>query len=333
MTNGFRDKTALVTGAQGFIGCWLAERLLDEGARVVTPIRDFEPHTRFRLDGVDRRCEVIAADVLDYEALLGALTEHGISAVFHLAAQPIVGFANRSPHSTWESNIRGTYTLIEACRAAKETGAPVESIVIASSDHAYGSHQELPYREDYPFEALYPYDVSKACADLIARCNAATYGMPIAVSRMANTYGGGDLNWSRIVPDTARALVEGARPVIRSDGTPERDYMYVEDAIDAYLTIARSLDDPTLRGCAWNVGLGQGVSALQLVETMIRVSGRDVEPEIRGTSSPGGEIDRQYVDPTAIREELGWAPSFDIERGLEATYRWYESYLGKEGAG
>jgi CDP-glucose 4,6-dehydratase len=330
MTHGFRDTTALVTGAQGFIGCWLAERLLAEGARVVTPIRDVEPKTRFRFDGIYRRCEVIHADVVDYEALVSALTGHEVTAVFHLAAQPLVGFANRSPHSTWESNIRGTYTMLEACRAAANAGSSVERIVVASSDHAYGSHDELPYREDYSFEAIYPYDVSKACADLIARCYADSYELPIAVSRMANTYGGGDLNWSRIVPDTARALVEGARPVIRSDGTPERDYLYVEDAVDAYLAIARSLDDPALRGRAWNVGLGQGVSALELVQTMIRVSGREIEPEIRGAAPPGGEIDCQYVDPTAIREVLGWTPRFDVERGLEATYRWYEGYLGKE---
>jgi CDP-glucose 4,6-dehydratase len=328
----FNRTTALVTGAQGFVGSWLAERLLDEGARVVAPIRDLDPRTRFHADGIDRRCELVHADVTHYETLLRTFTEHRVATVFHLAAQPIVGLAHRSPHSTWESNIRGTYTLLEACRAASESGSTVERIVVASSDHAYGSHEELPYREDHSLEALYPYDASKACADLIARSHARSYEMPIAVSRMANTYGGGDLNWSRIVPDTARALVQGARPVIRSDGSPERDYLYVADAVDAYLTIARSLDDPALRGRAWNCGLGEGVSALEVVETMIRVSGRDVSPDVRGTGAPGAEIDRQYVDPSAIRDELGWAPSWDMERGLDATYRWYEAYLTGEAA-
>jgi CDP-glucose 4,6-dehydratase len=328
----FNRSTTLVTGAQGFVGCWLAERLLDEGARVVAPIRDLDPRTRFRADGIDRRCELLPADVTDYETLLRALTEHRVTAVFHLAAQPIVGFANRNPHSTWESNVRGTYTVLEACRAARRSGAAVERIVVASSDHAYGSRERLPYREDDPLEALYPYDVSKACADLIARSYAHSHELPIAVTRMANTYGGGDLNWSRIVPDTARALARGERPVIRSDGTPERDYVYVADAVDAYLAIARSLDDPALRGRAWNCGLGEGVSVLELVETMIRVSGREVEPEVRGTGTPGAEIDRQCVDPSAMRDELGWAPSWDMERGLGAAYRWYEAHLAGEAA-
>jgi len=290
---------------------------------VVVPVRDVDPRARFFAEGIDRRCELVAADVTDYDALRDAIAEHGVDAVFHLAAQPIVGIANRAPHSTWESNIRGTYVVLEACRAA----GGVERVVVASSDHAYGDHDEMPYREDYSFDAIYPYDVSKACADLIARCYAASYGMPVAVSRMANTYGGGDLNWSRIVPDTMRALVASERPVIRSDGSPERDYLYVADAIDAYLAIARSLDDPAFHGRAWNVGLGKGISALELVRTMISVCGKDLEPEVRGTGSPGGEIDIQYVDPTAIRDELGWAPAYDVARGLEEAYRWYEAHL------
>jgi CDP-glucose 4,6-dehydratase len=331
MTNGLEDTTALVTGAQGFIGCWLAERLLDDGARVVAPVRDLEPRTRFRSEGIERRCEVVRADVIDREALARAITEHEVSAVFHLAAQPIVGFANRSPHSTWESNIRGTYALLEACRSATAAGAPVERIVVASSDHAYGSQPDLPYPEDRSFDALFPYDVSKACADLIARSYADTYGMPVAVSRMVNTYGGGDLNWSRIVPDTARALIANRRPVIRSDGTPEREYLYVEDAVDAYLTIARSVDDPALRGRAWNVGPGQPVSVLELVRALIGISGTDLDPDVRGPTVPPAEIDRLYPDSTAVRDELGWAPRWDLERGLAAAYRWYEGYLA-EGA-
>jgi CDP-glucose 4,6-dehydratase len=327
MTTGLDNTTALVTGAQGFIGCWLAERLLEEGAQVVVPARSVEPRSRFRIEGIEERCDVVRADVLDHEALVRTLADHRVELVFHLAAQPIVGVANRSPHSTWETNIRGTYMLLDACRVAAESGSPMPRIVVASSDHAYGDHQQLPYREDFPFRALFPYDVSKACADMLARSYATVYEMPVAVTRMANTFGGGDLNWSRIVPDSARALVAGRRPVIRSDGTPERDYLYVEDAVDAYLAVASSLEDPNHRGRAWNVGLGTPVSVLELVRTLIAVSGRNVEPDVRGPAVPPGEIDRLYPDSTAIREQLGWFPRWDLESGLEASYGWYERYL------
>jgi CDP-glucose 4,6-dehydratase len=327
MTTGLDNTTALVTGAQGFIGCWLAERLLEEGAQVVVPARSVEPRSRFRIEGIEERCDVVRADVLDHEALVRTVADHRVELVFHLAAQPIVGVANRSPHSTWETNIRGTYMLLDACRVAAESGSPMPRIVVASSDHAYGDHQQLPYREDFPFRALFPYDVSKACADMLGRSYASVYEMPVAVTRMANTFGGGDLNWSRIVPDTARALVAGRRPVIRSDGTPERDYLYVEDAVDAYLAVASSLEDPNHRGLAWNVGLGTPVSVLELVRTLIAVSGRNVEPDVRGPAVPPGEIDRLYPDSTAIREQLGWFPRWDLESGLEASYGWYERYL------
>jgi CDP-glucose 4,6-dehydratase len=327
MTTRLENTTALVTGAQGFIGCWLAERLLEEGAQVVVPARSVEPRSRFRIEGIEERCDVVRADVLDHEALVRTLADHRVELVFHLAAQPIVGVANRSPHSTWEANIRGTYMLLDACRVAAESGLPMPRIVVASSDHAYGDHQQLPYREDFAFRALFPYDVSKACADMLARSYATVYEMTVAVTRMANTFGGGDLNWSRLVPDSARALVAGRRPVIRSDGTPERDYLYVEDAVDAYLAVASSLEDPTHRGRAWNVGLGTPVTVLELVRTLIAVSGRNVEPDVRGPAVPPGEIDRLYPNSTAIREQLGWFPRWDLESGLEASYGWYERYL------
>ncbi|MDP9135456.1 MAG: SDR family NAD(P)-dependent oxidoreductase, partial [Actinomycetota bacterium] len=271
--------TVLVTGAQGFIGSWLAERLLDEGARVVVPRRDVEPDARFRSEGIEARCVVVAADIQDYDAMLRVLNEHDVDSVFHLAAQTIVGTANRSPLSTFEANIRGTYVLLEACRAVGAVGDPVARMVVASSDKAYGSHDALPYREDFALQPTFPYDVSKACTDMIARSYAATYDLPVAVTRLANVYGGGDLNWSRIVPDTCRALARGVAPAIRSDGTPERDYLYVEDAVDAYLAVARSLADPAFRGRAWNAGLDRPVSVLDLVRAMIQVSGKEVEPD------------------------------------------------------
>lgn len=320
----FADRTVLVTGAQGFIGSWLTERLLDAGAEVVAVRRDVEPQARFRTDGIEERCVIAQADVTDYEAVVRVLNEHGVSAVFHLAAQAIVGIANRSPLSTFETNVRGTYVLLEACRAVGVLGGEaIAEIVVASSDKAYGEHDELPYREDFALQPRYPYDTSKACTDLIARSYAATYDLPVAVTRLANVYGGGDVNWSRIVPDTARALANGDVPVIRSDGTPERDYLYVEDAVDAYLAVAVSLERPELRGRAWNAGAGAPVAVRDLVERLTAAAGSTAEPEIQGEGTPHGEIDRQYLDSTAIREELGWTPGHDLAAGLAATWPWY----------
>jgi CDP-glucose 4,6-dehydratase len=319
----WKDVPVLVTGAQGFVGSWLAERLLGDGARVVTLLRDVEPESRFATEGIVDRCTQVRADIVDYEALVRTLNEHSIRAVFHLAAQTIVGIANRSPLSTFETNIRGTYTLLEACRAVGVVGEPIERIVVASSDKAYGRHEQLPYREDFPLQARYPYDVSKAATDMIARSYAATYEMPVAVTRLANVYGGGDPNGSRIVPDTIRALMDGKPPVIRSDGSPERDYLYVEDAIDAYLVVAESLDDQARWGRAWNAGTGAPVSVRDLVARLIAVSGKAVEPEIRGEGTPPGEIDRQFLDSAAMKAELGWEPRWKLERGLAATWDWY----------
>jgi CDP-glucose 4,6-dehydratase len=285
--------------------------------------RDVDPASRFRTDGVEDRCTIALADLTDQDALVRVLNEHDVHEVFHLAAQTIVGTANRSPFGTWEANVRGTYSLLEACRAL----GTVERIVVASSDKAYGDHDELPYREDFPLQPRYPYDVSKACTDLIARSYAHTYGLRVAVTRLANIYGPGDLNWSRIIPDTARALARGERPVIRSDGTPERDFLYVEDAVDAYLAIAASLDRPELNGRAWNAGWGSPVAVIDVVRTLIEVSGRDVEPDIQGEGTPHGEIDRQFLDSTAMREELGWTPQWEMERGLAVTWEWYRRTL------
>jgi CDP-glucose 4,6-dehydratase len=319
------DTPVLVTGAEGFIGSWIAGRLLDEGARVIVPRRDFDPASRFAAEGLADRCDVVLADIRDYDEMLRVLTEYEVEAVFHLAAQTIVGTANRFPLSTWEANVRGTYTLLEACRAYGGDGGGAARIVVASSDKAYGDHDELPYREDFALRARYPYDVSKACTDMIARSAAATHDMPVAVTRLANVYGPGDLNWSRIVPDTARALVRGQRPVIRSDGSPERDYLFVEDAVNAYLTIAESLDRSGPRGKAWNVGTGAPVAVLDLVRRMIAVSGRDLEPDVQGQGVPHGEVDRQFLDSTAIREELGWEPRIGLDEGLLRAWEWYES--------
>lgn len=323
----YAGRSVLITGAQGFVGSWLTERLLNEGARVVALQRDVEPEARFITEGVRERCVLARADLLDYEALVRTLNEHEVSVVYHLAAQTIVGVANRSPLSTFETNVRGTWLLLEACRSVRTLGHAVESVVVASSDKAYGDHEELPYRENFALNPRYPYDVSKACTDMIARSYAHTYDLPVAVTRLGNVYGGGDLNWSRIVPDTARALVAGERPVIRSDGTPVRDYLYVEDAVDAYLAVSASLERPEMRGRAWNAGSGSPTSVRDVVDRIIEVSGRDVEPDVQGEGVPPGEIDRQYLDSTAIREKLGWEPTRTLEGGLAAAWEWYERRL------
>jgi CDP-glucose 4,6-dehydratase len=276
--------------------------------------------SRFDTEGLRDRCTLVAADL---GSVGPALAEHRPGTVFHLAAQTQVGDALRDPLTTWETNIRGTYLLLEAVRRHD----PATRVVVASSDKAYGSHDELPYREDFALQPSYPYDVSKAATDMIARSYAASYELPVAVTRLANVYGPGDVNWGRLVPDTARALLRGERPVIRSDGTPERDYIYVEDAADAYLAVADSLADPAHHGRAWNAGSGEPRSVLEVVTRLIEISGRDLEPEIRGTGVPHAEIDRQYLDSTAIREELGWTPNWDLDRGLRAAWDWYERTL------
>ena len=305
------------------MGSWLAQRLLDEGRTVVALRRDVEPGSRFRTEGIEDRCIVAMADLTDHDALVRVLNEHEVAEVFHLAAQTIVSTANRSPLATWEANVRGTWSLLEACRSL----GTVRKIVVASSDKAYGDHVELPYREDFALQPRYPYDASKACADLIARSYAHTYSLPVAVTRLANIYGPGDVNWSRLVPDTARALAAGERPVIRSDGTPERDYLYVEDAVDAYLAIEASLDRPQFHGRAWNAGWGRPIKVVDLVRTLIEVSGVAVEPDLHGTGTPHGEIDRQYLDSSAIRAELGWEPRWELAEGLRAAWDWYRRHL------
>lgn len=321
-----RAGTALVTGAQGFIGTWLAERLLAEGARVVVPRRPVSEGSRFVRDRLDSRCDLVDADLIDLSSLIRAVNEYEVETVFHLAAQTIVGEATQSPLATYEANVRGTYNLLEACRQNSGGGREVR-VVVASSYHAYGPHNGLPYREHFALRPSRPYEVSKACADMLARCYAQTWDMPVAVTRLANVYGGGDLNFSRLVPDAARALLRDERPVIRSDGTPERDYLYVEDAIDAYLAIAGSLERPELRGRAWNAGSGASVAVVDLVRGLISASGRTLEPDVQGETRLG-DVDRQYLDSTAARDELGWQPRWDLDSGLRETFAWYERSLG-----
>ncbi len=313
-----RSRTALVTGAHGFAGSWLAGALLAEGVTVVGFDRGGPTLSGLQLQGIVGEVADVEGDLRDARLLDRTLDAHGVDTVFHLAAQAIVGTANQSPVPTFQSNIEGTWTLLESCRRAG-----VGRVIVASSDKAYGAHEELPYREDAALRPIHPYDVSKAAADLIARSYWHTYGLPVAVTRFANLYGGGDLNFSRLIPEAVSAVIDNRRPVIRSDGSFERDFLYVEDAARAYLSIAAALDDGGARGEAFNAGGGRPHTMREVLELICEIAGAEIEPDIRGEGSPEGEIDRQYLDSTKIRELCGWEPRVDLREGLRRTFDWY----------
>ncbi len=318
----------LFTGAQGFIGSWVAEQLLAEGAEVLVLDRPAPALSRYRLRGLHERCTPVAAALEDVGSLRAALEDHGVQAVFHLAAAALVGSATTSPLRAFEVNVRGTWNLLEACRAA---AAPPRRVVVASTDKAYGVHPDLPYREDSALRPRYPYDTSKACADLIAQSYAHTFGLPVAVTRFGNVFGGGDVNFSRLIPGTIRSLLAGERPVIRSGGLMERDFLYAADAVSAYLAVARSLDRAELHGCSWNASIGRPTTVLEIVRQLVEIAGVETEPDVRGEGTPHGEISRQWLDSSAISEQLGWTPEWDLQRGLQATYDWYERELPRIG--
>ena len=312
---------ALVTGARGFAGSWLAQALLLSGAEVASLDRENEIASGLALLGIEGDIDDVTGDLRDDDFVLSLLRENSIEAVFHLAAQPIVGNANASPLPTFETNIRGTWVLLEACRQAG-----VEITVVASSDKAYGPHDELPYTEGSALQPIYPYDVSKAATDLIARSYWHTHGLPVAVTRLANIYGGGDRNFSRLIPETVSAVLDGRRPVIRSDGSPERDFLYVEDAASAYLAIAEALAGG--RGCgeAFNAGWGKPHPVREVVDLICELGPGGIEADYRGAGNPRGEIDRQYLDSAKIRAEIGWEPSVDLRDGLGRTLAWYREH-------
>lgn len=320
----WRERSVFVTGAYGLLGGWLVKALLARGARVTVLKRDETTASALVLEETERLVNVVHGDVTDAPLLERALGEYEVDTVFHLAAQAIVGVANRGPASTFETNIRGTWLILEACRHA---GVP--RTIVASSDKAYGAHDELPYREPFALQPRHPYDVSKAAADLIARSYWHTFGLPVAVTRFANLYGGGDFNLSRLVPEATMAALKGRAPVIRSDGSPERDFLYVEDAVAAYLAICDLLDDGRAAGEAFNAGSGRPRSVLEVVELVCRLAGSGVEPDVRGSGTPPGEIDRQWVDATKLRAAAGWEPEIDLEDGLGRTVAWYREHLSQ----
>ena len=313
--------SVLVTGGHGLLGAWIIKALLEQGARVVAIKRDEPAASTLAMLGLDARVDAVKGDICDDGLIARALNEYEVESVFHLAAQTLVGTANRSPLSTFETNIRGTWLVLEACR---QHGA--RSVIVASSDKAYGRQPELPYNERQALTPTFPYDVSKAAADLLARSYWHTYELPVAVTRFANLYGGGDTNRSRLVPEAVDAALAGRPPVVRSDGSPERDFLYVEDAARAYLAIWEALLDERGRGQAFNAGGGTPHRVGDVVQLICRLAGSGVEPDIRGAGVPHGEIDRQWVDATKLRELTGWEPSVDLETGLQLTIDWYREH-------
>ena len=316
------DRPTLVTGATGLVGGWLVPRLLAAGAEVVCLIRDWVPQAEIVRAGRLAAVTVVRGDVRDQALLERVLGEYEIDTVLHLAAQTIVSIANRNPVSTFESNIGGTWCLLEACRRSPA----VRQIVMASSDKAYGDQLQLPYEETAPLIGRHPYDVSKSCADLVAQAYAATYGLPVVITRCGNFYGGGDLNWNRIVPGTIRSVLRNQRPVIRSDGSFIRDYFYVEDGAAAYMLLAEALGgDRALAGRAYNFSNQEPVSVLDLVERLVRLMGSSLVPDIRNTASH--EIHDQHLSAAKAQAELGWRPLYNLEEGLQRTTAWYRAYF------
>lgn len=323
----WRDRPVLVTGASGFLGGWLVRRLVALGADVVCLVRDWVPRSELVAGGLVAQVTVVRGDVRHQRTLERVLGEHEVRTVFHLAAQTTVGVANRNPVSTLDTNIRGTWALLEACRRSPA----VAQIVLASSDKAYGDQDVLPYTEAAPLAGVHPYDVSKSCADLVAQMYANTYGLPVCVTRCGNFYGGGDLNWSRLVPGTIRSVVRGERPVIRSDGRFVRDYFYVEDGVAAYLLLAEQLAArPELAGAAFNFSNELQITVEDLVRRILAVMQSDLEPEVRNEASH--EIRSQYLDASKARSVLRWAPTFTLDEGLGATVAWYRQHLAARDA-
>lgn len=312
-----------MTGCSGFLGSWLVEALVQQGASVVGLVRDHVPQSMLFRSGTADQIRIVNGELNDIMLLERILAEYEIETIFHLAAQTIVGIANRSPLSTFETNIRGSWHLLEAARRA----SGVKGIVVASSEKAYGEPQALPFVEEHPLHGRHPYDVSKSCVDLIAQTYAATYQLPVTTTRFSNLYGGGDLNWNRLIPGTIRSVLRGKNPVIRSDGTFKRDYVYVEDAVAGYLTLAERAEQPDVCGQAFNFGLGRPVTALEVVQTIIKVSDHpDLQPVI--LDEVQHEIRDEYLSPLKAHTVLGWQPHETLASGLTRTMDWYRRYLG-----
>lgn len=324
----WKGRSILVTGATGIVGSWLVKELLAAGARVTALILDADPQSELYRSGDIQYTSVVSGKLQEYATLERAINTHETDTVFHLGAQAIVGAAQRSPLNTFESNIRGTYNLLEACRTHRSI---VKSIVVASSDKAYGSQKKLPYTENMPLEGREPYEVSKSCADLIAQSYYHAYGLPVAVARCGNIYGGGDLNWSRIVPGTIHSLYRRERPIVRSDGKFTRDYIYVKDVVRAYMLVAAHASEKGVRGESFNFGPEKPMSVLQMIKAVQEtMGGPSLKPVIQNKAK--GEIRDQYLSSAKARRRLKWKPAYSIQSGLSETVAWYREFLASEGA-
>ena len=321
--SGFwRDRPTFVTGASGLVGSWLVKRLLDVEADVVCLVRDWVPQSELLGSRAIERVKTVRGDLRDQRLLERILGEYEVDTVLHLAAQTIVPIANRNPVSTFETNVAGTWALLEACRRSPT----VKQVVVASSDKSYGDQEQLPYDESMPLAGRHPYDVSKSAGDLIAQSYAATYGLPVVVTRCGNFYGGGDLNWSRIVPGTIRSVLRGKRPVIRSDGQFVRDYFYVEDGAAAYAFLAEHLaTDRALAGEAFNFSNEQPINVLDLTNLILKLMDSQLEPDIKNEAT--NEIRCQYLSAAKARAKLDWKPLFQMEDGLQRTIEWYRDFF------
>lgn len=319
----WRDRRVFVTGCTGLVGSWTVRALLERGAHVVGLIRDQVAGSELRRAGLEGRIDVVRGSVENYELMERALGEYEVQTVLHLAAQTIVGIANRSPLSTFETNIKGTWCLLEAARRCGRQ----PHVVVASSDKAYGEQPVLPYTEDAPLAGRHPYDVSKSCTDLLSLTYHHTYRLPVCVTRCGNFYGGGDLNFNRIVPGTVRSVVRGERPIVRSDGTFVRDYFYVQDGADAYLHLAECMaNDPAVIGHAFNFSNEIQVTVLDLVQMILRQMGSNLTPDVRNEAT--NEIPHQYLSAEKARKMLNWKPGYTLEEGLKQAILWYRGYLG-----
>jgi len=323
LNSGFwQDRPTLVTGATGLVGGWLVKSLVAAGADVVCLVRDWVPDCELVRSGHLDKVKIVRGDILDQAMLERAMGEYEIDTVIHLAAQTIVGIANRNPVSTFEANIQGTWCLLEACRRSPK----VKQIVIASSDKAYGDQDVLPYDETTPLQGQHPYDVSKSCADLISYTYAKSYDLPVTITRCGNFYGGGDLNWNRIVPGTIRSILRGQAPVIRSDGSFVRDYFYVEDGAAAYMLLAEQMaGNSGLSGEAFNFSNELQVTVLELTQKILDVMGSDLKPDVRNEAS--NEIKHQYLSAAKARRMLDWEPLYTLDGALEKTIQWYTDFL------
>jgi len=317
----WKDRNVFVTGCTGLLGSWMTKALVERGANVIGVIRDLVPKSNLNWSGFNDKITIVRGEIEDYFLLERAINEYEIDTVFHLAAQTIVTIANRNPLSTFETNIGGTWNVLEACRRAPL----VKRIVVASSDKAYGEQEKLPYDENTPLEGRHPYDVSKSCTDLVCRAYFETYKLPVCVTRCGNFYGGGDLNFNRIVPGTIRSLLNNEPPVIRSDGKFIRDYFYIEDAVEAYLLLAEKMENIKIHGEAFNFSNELQITVLEMVEKILEVMGSNLKPIILNEAT--NEIKHQYLSAKKAKGMLGWHSIYALEEGLKRTIAWYREFL------